>query len=312
MSLRLLFAITFACLVAAAAFGQGLATSTVTAGGSVTASGSISGSFTTPGPHFVTPAVTGAAYSGEEVNERVQTLADGTHITQTMPGRRMYRDSQGRTRTERSMGPMSIPGRQVAADAPRMIEITDPVAGYQYTLDEQKKVAHRWALPQQNQPSGAVMQTNGAVMQRNSPWFTSDAVPPPPPPPTGSMISGVITAARVMPAPAQDGRPQPEFKNESLGTQTIDGVLCEGRRTTTTYPVDFQGNDRPITVTSEVWTSPELKMTILSKNNDPRSGENTFHIENLSRTEPDASLFQPPADYSIMDDTGPVTVYFGK
>ena len=154
MSLRLLFAITFACLVAAAAFGQGLATSTVTAGGSVTASGSISGSFTTPGPPFAMPAVTGAAYSGEEVNEREQTLADGTHITQTMPGgafsaipRGAHARSDTWTRRERPM-------------APTLIEITDPVAGFQYTLDVQGKVAHRFALPPPDQRQTGVRMYN--------------------------------------------------------------------------------------------------------------------------------------------------------
>jgi len=275
------------CLFVAAAFGQGAVTT-----GTATSS-STSGFFTASGGVFVVPPVTGAAYSGEEVTERVQTLADGTHITQTTPGRRIFRDSQGRVRSERSFG---VPGRP-AAEAPRMIEITDPVAGLRYTLDEQKKVAHRSTLPQQNQPNGVAMQRNASGQ-----WFSgSDALPPPPPPQPG----GTAIAARVLGPPAQDGRPQPEFKNEPLGTQTLDGVLCEGRRTTTTYPVDFVGNDRPIVVTQEVWTSPELKMMILSMTNDPRSGENTFHILNLSRTEPDASLFQPPPDYSVVDDSGP-------
>jgi len=284
MILRLVTSVALGCLLAVVAFGQG-AVITITS-----TNGSSSGIFTASGRAFEIPPVTGEAYSGEEVTERVQILADGTHITQTTPGRRIFRDSQGRVRSERSLG---VPGRP-AAEAPRMIEITDPVAGFRYVLDEQKKVAHRSALPQLNQP-------NAVSMQRNTPWFSAgDAIPPP------------AVASRVMRAPAQDGRPQPEFKNESLGTQTIDGVLCEGRRSTTTYPVDFEGNDRPIVATQETWTSPELKMMILSKTNDPRSGENTFHILNLSRTEPDASLFQPPQDYSVVDDTEPVTVNTGK
>jgi hypothetical protein len=45
--------------------------------------------------------ITGAPYSAEEVDENQQTLADGTHITQLMPTVKKYRDSMGRTRTER-------------------------------------------------------------------------------------------------------------------------------------------------------------------------------------------------------------------
>jgi hypothetical protein len=35
-----------------------------------------------PGPGLPGEAITGAPYSAEEVTEKVQTLADGTHITQ--------------------------------------------------------------------------------------------------------------------------------------------------------------------------------------------------------------------------------------
>src|ERR1035441_2836967 len=63
-------------------------------------------------------AVAGAPYSGEEVNETNQTLADGTRIhreTRTT----VYRDSQGRTRHE----------------TPDGITIADPVANATYLLD---------------------------------------------------------------------------------------------------------------------------------------------------------------------------------
>ena len=52
-------------------------------------------------PEHVEAVVTGAPYSAENVSEHVQTLADGTHITSTPPGMKVYRDSMGRTRTER-------------------------------------------------------------------------------------------------------------------------------------------------------------------------------------------------------------------
>src|SRR3984957_1860209 len=97
-------------------------------------------------PPFAMRPITGAPYSGEQVNETVQTLADGTHITQTMPATKVYRDSFGRTRTEREMfrGPVGF-GHNVP-DAPIVIEIIDPVAQSRYTLDAQNKVAHRQEL----------------------------------------------------------------------------------------------------------------------------------------------------------------------
>jgi hypothetical protein len=56
--------------------------------------------------------------------------------------------------------------------------------------------------------------------------------------------------------------------------------------------------------------SPDLKIQILSKFNDPRSGENTFRIQDLSRTPPDAMLFTVPPDYTVVDEAGSFTINF--
>jgi len=91
----------------------------------------------------------------------------------------------------------------------------------------------------------------------------------------------------------------------------IDGVMAEGTRHTTTYPVGMMGNDREFSTVSESWMSPELKIQILSKSNDPRNGENTFRIQNLSRSSPDPLLFLVPPDYTMVDESGAFTIRFG-
>ena len=40
---------------------------------------------------------------------------------------------------------------------------------------------------------------------------------------------------------------------------------------------------------------------ILQVHSDPRNGETTTKLENVSRTQPDPGLFLPPADYKIVD-----------
>ena len=60
----------------------------------------------------------GAPYSGEEVNENNQMLADGTRIHREVRTT-VYRDSEGRTRRE----------------TPESITITDPVANVTYFLN---------------------------------------------------------------------------------------------------------------------------------------------------------------------------------
>jgi hypothetical protein len=52
-------------------------------------------------------------------------------------------------------------------------------------------------------------------------------------------------------------------------------------------------------ITVERWYSPDLQMNVLIKRSDPRTGDNVFQVTNVVRTEPDASLFQVPSDYTL-------------
>ena len=77
------------------------------------------------------PTVKGAPYTAQAVNEMVQTLGDGNHITNTSSSM-IYRDSQGRERREESSG-----------GALRSVFITDPVDGVSYMLEPNSKVARK-------------------------------------------------------------------------------------------------------------------------------------------------------------------------
>jgi hypothetical protein len=90
-----------------------------------------------------------------------------------------------------------------------------------------------------------------------------------------------------------------QVKHEDLGTQTIEGVSAEGKRETVTIPAGQIGNDRAIDIVSETWYSPELHTMVLRKHSDPRVGETVFRLTEIKRSEPDASLFQPPAGTKI-------------
>ena len=88
---------------------------------------------------------------------------------------------------------------------------------------------------------------------------------------------------------------------ERLGKQMVEGVECGGDRVVTTMPAGAIGNERPIETVNETWYSPELQMTILSKRSDPRFGESTYRVTNIVRSEPEATLFQIPSEYTIID-----------
>ena len=92
--------------------------------------------------------VQGAPYSATITNENIQTLEDGTHITQTTTGN-IARDSQGRTRQDASLPSI---GNLSAADAPHLVFIQDPVAQTAYTLNLTDKTAQKMpALPPESQ-----------------------------------------------------------------------------------------------------------------------------------------------------------------
>jgi hypothetical protein len=106
---------------------------------------------------------------------------------------------------------------------------------------------------------------------------------------------------------ATSSRVPPTRSVESLGTINIVGVRAVGTRTTTTFPDD----NRPYVETQESWYSPELKMVVQSRFSD-LARDSTSQMISLSRAEPDASVFEVPAGYAVVDEKGSFTVTVKK
>lgn len=99
---------------------------------------------------FAGKTVKGAPYSAQAVTESVQVLGDGNRIVHKTTTQ-LYRDSEGRTRREQSVGAVGVWGG-ASSEAPQMIFINDPVAGVSYVLDSRTKTARKTALPAFNFP----------------------------------------------------------------------------------------------------------------------------------------------------------------
>ncbi|HQZ44840.1 MAG TPA: hypothetical protein PK042_01930 [Usitatibacteraceae bacterium] len=84
----------------------------------------------------------------------------------------------------------------------------------------------------------------------------------------------------------------------SLGTKDFEGVKAEGKSTVRTIPAGEIGNRNPILITSESWFSPELQVTVHSRQSDPRHGETVYRLTNIRRGEPAAELFKVPVEYA--------------
>jgi hypothetical protein len=215
--------------------------------------------------------VKGAPYSAEVVTESVQTLSNGAKLTRKTTAL-VYRDGEGRTRREQSAAPVGP--FATAGDAPRVVFISDPVAGVSYTLFPDSRTARKRTM-------------------RPAPGASGRNFPP-------------TRAPR-----SRDDRPSSdERKTESLGKQVIEGVEAEGTRTTITIPAGRIGNDQPLQIVHERWYSPELQTTVLNKHSDPRWGETVYKMTKINRSEPDHSLFEAPGDYTIREE--PTRRSFGR
>ena len=234
--------------------------------------------------------VQGAPYSATITNESVQTLADGNRIVQTSTGT-TARDSMGRTRQD---APLPSIGNMSPADAPHLVFLQDPVAQVSYTLNLTDKTAMKGPVFFEAMAfagsTATVAKLGGAVIARS--------------------VAGPITAAQVPPLPVAIQRSaiadEGEAQTEDLGSKTMEGVTVTGTRTTRTIPAGQIGNDRPLSIVTEVWTSPELKTVVYSKRSDPRMGDQTFQLTNIVRAEPDPSLFTVPSDFKILERPEPI------
>ncbi len=104
--------------------------------------------------------------------------------------------------------------------------------------------------------------------------------------------------------PRRDGNPPPPGEpgqptTESLGAKTIEGVTAEGTRVTRTIPAGAAGNVNPIVITTERWFSPDLQLAVLETHTDPRFGTSIFQLTNISRNEPDPTMFTVPLDFTL-------------
>jgi hypothetical protein len=240
--------------------------------------------------------VLGAPYSATITNESIQTLADGNRLVQTSTGT-TARDSQGRTRQDTVLPAI---GNLSAANAPHLIFIHDPVAQVSYTLNLTEKTAQK--IPALPPLAGSTTGGVGGTVTIRAVEGNGASLPPPDAMPTTMAAPGAFFEKHLITSELDQGN------TEEIGSQTMEGVLVNGIRTTHTIAAGQIGNDRPITIVTEVWTSPDLKTVVYSKRSDPRMGEQTFRLTNIVRTEPSPSLFTVPADFRIVD--GPQPIFF--
>jgi hypothetical protein len=214
----------------------------------------------------------GAPFSADAVTEFTQVLGDGNRIERRYSSF-IARDARGRTRREEELvlpGPLAVTG-----PTPKLVTIVDPVTRTAYTLDQSLRAASR-------NPLDVVV----IEMVKNR------------------KAREAVMAGPVMPKKVESDPRDPDATTvtaESLGRRSIEGVMAEGTRTTSTIPAGTIGNLQRIEIISERWFSPELQVPVLITRRDPRSGETVHRLINIVRAEPSADLFIVPPDYDVRD-----------
>ena len=252
--------------------------------------------------------VTGAPYSAQAVTESTQTLGDGNRIVRKSTAS-LYRDSEGRTRREQTLkgiGPLAADGEPA-----QTVFISDPVAGVDYSLDMRSRSARkmmpmRFKFEMKTPPPDG---EKGVMFERHADriQIEREAI---------EQKIGREGAVRVVPEGGMvmewHGTKERNARKESLGKQLIEGVEAEGTRTTFTIPAGEIGNERAIEIVSERWYSPELQAVVMTRHSDPRFGETSYKLTNISRTEPDRSLFELPAGFVLKEDSMPSRIRMKK
>jgi len=181
---------------------------------------------------------------------------------------KVARNSQGASYFSMElMRPVSDPTR------PMRVTITDPATLTVTSLDEKSKVAYVSHM-------SAATLNKAPILTPSSNGNTADGKP-----------AGLTSAN-----PAGGA-----VTTESLGTKEISGVQAVGVRTIRTTPPNGSA-DKPFVSTVDTWTSPELKVIVMSETRTSNGDHHVTRLENIVRTEPSAALFQVPSGYAVRDN----------
>jgi hypothetical protein len=241
---------------------------------------------------FDVEVVKNQPYQAQAITEIKQTLANGSHISQTTTAT-VARDSEGRTVRIQKLGAIG-PWTTSAGDSNEttVTTIFDPVANTHTDYTSDNKIAHMMPMP----PAPPNSSTEaGHQVQSFAFGVGGDG------PSSGqTIVMGGFAGTRAISSQGSNGKDQ---KTEPLDAKTIEGIQAIGTRSTNTIPAGTIGNDKDIVITHEIWDSPELKLVLLSTQDDPRFGQTTYSLTNIQRGEPSKALFQVPAGYKIEKDT---------
>jgi len=210
-------------------------------------------------------AIVGAPFSAVGIQENARVTADGNRFVRKLTTRH-YRDGQGRTRIERDL-PRPAGAPDSGQPPTTIVTINNKVSGEIDSLFPALKFARVVQRPRVR-----VVDTPPAIPE----IFTS--------------FSGIRLG------PKDSGWSAPV----SLGDKSIEGIPVVGTRRVYTMAAGRVGNQNPVTITVEQWSSPRLGLVLDKTATASTGGYSHYQLTQIVQAEPDAALFKVPADFRTL------------
>jgi hypothetical protein len=203
-------------------------------------------------------------YTAEYAISIVQTLANGNTIT----------------RDDTEVKALDSQGREMTATTTTRLSKDHTLVTNVYVIDPVARTITRWNSLEKR---ATVRTIGGAQVMHGCPTSAS-----------ATQVHG--------PARTFDSKPTVE----NLGTESIQGLEAKGTRTTTTIPAGTIGNEAPLVNTFERWTALAVdlsRLVVREISDDGRGSKQTKELTSIEQSEPDPSVFQPPAGYEIVSQS---------
>jgi hypothetical protein len=88
---------------------------------------------------------------------------------------------------------------------------------------------------------------------------------------------------------------------ENLGVDTFEGMEVQRSREVFTHYIATIGNTKTVLRTIDYWYSPALDVNVKVVRHDPRDGDQTLWLTDISMQQADAEIYKPPAGFHIID-----------
>jgi hypothetical protein len=209
----------------------------------------------------------GMPCSGVRVVQHVMIFPNGFRREEISSTTKEWRDSGGRTRKD-------VTWTSPTGEVVTVCQIDDPVA----------LVLYIWKVgtAQKTVVTETHYKMEGAVTEV---WPT----------PLQQKIESKPGTTIVILTPRQDLNSN--TKDETLGPQHINGIYAEGTRSVEAIPPGRGGNgtDHPVKRIDEIWMAPDLNLVVKMFLDDGLGFTERSELKNIDRSEPDPSVFLPPA-----------------